>query len=96
MKAKQLLEIDARIRVLSTTLQEVCRALPRSQTAAVAEYVRCGVAALAIEACPSRVDEAIARELAPLLAALTFRPTPPPSRHGGTNGDDGFSTDAEP
>jgi len=70
MKAKQLEELDARIRVLSIALQEVCRALPRSQAAEVAESVRCGVAALAIEACPGRVDEATARELAPLLTAL--------------------------
>jgi len=70
MKASQLLEIDARMRVLSITLQEVCRALPRSQAAEVAESVRCGMAALSIEACPGRVDEAMARELAPLLTAL--------------------------
>ena len=70
MKAAQLDELDARMRVLSITLQEVCRALPRSQAAGVAECVRCGVAALSIEACPGRVDEAMARELAPLLEAL--------------------------
>jgi len=77
MKAIQFLELDARIRVLSIVLQQVCRALPRSQAAEVADSVRCGLAALAIDACPGRVDEAMARELAPLLAALTFRPNPP-------------------
>ena len=76
MKAAQLDELDARMRVLSITLQEVCRALPRSQAAEVAECVRCGVAALAIDSWPGRVDEATARELAPLLAALTLRPNP--------------------
>ena len=77
MKEKQLEELDARIRVLSVVRQQVCRALPRIQAAEVAESVRCGMTALSIEACPGRVDEAMARELAPLLAALTFRPNPP-------------------
>jgi len=49
MTSKQRDELDARIRVLSITLQEVCRALPRSQAAEVAESVRCGMAALSIE-----------------------------------------------
>jgi len=70
MTSKQRDELDARIRVLSITLQEVCRALPRSQAAEVAESVRCGMAALSIERCPALVDEATVRELAPLLAAL--------------------------
>jgi len=70
MKAKQLEELDARIRVLSIVLQQVCRALPRGQAAEVTESGRCGMAASSIEACPGRVDEAVARELLPLLAAL--------------------------
>jgi len=76
MKAIQLLKLDARIRVLSIVLQQVCRALPRSHAAEVAESVRCGMAALAIDSWPGRVDEATARELAPLLAALTSGPNP--------------------
>jgi len=70
MKAKQLQELDARIRVLSVVLQQVCRAVPRGQAAKVAESVRCGMAASAIEACAERSDEATVRELVPLLAAL--------------------------
>ena len=70
MKAKQLEELDARIRVLSIVLQQVCRALPRGQAAEVAESVLCGMAALAIAACAECSDEATVRELVPLHAAL--------------------------
>ena len=70
MKSKQLQELDARIRVLSIALQEVCRALPRSCAVDVIQSLRSRMANLPIEASGDCSDEATVRELAPLLAAL--------------------------
>ena len=70
MLMKQLHKLDARFRVLSVAIQEVCRALPRSQAVEVAQSVRFRLANLPIEASGDCRDEATVRELAPLLAAL--------------------------
>jgi len=70
MKTKQLDQLDARIRVLSIALQEVCRGLPRGHAAEVTQAVRSRMADLPAEACADCSDAATAQELSPLLAAL--------------------------
>jgi|GEM_PF-3740461 len=70
MKSKQVQELDARLRVLSIVMQELCRSLPRPDAAGVAELIRGRMAQLPIVAVSAEVDAATARELGPLLDAL--------------------------
>ncbi len=70
MTTNQAQEMDARIRVLSIVMQELCRTMPRADSAKVAEMVHGRMAQLARGAVAADVDAATARELGPLLDAL--------------------------
>jgi hypothetical protein len=62
--------LAARLDVLSVVLQEVARALAPAQAAQVASAVRQRVATLADLTLSPTADEAVAADLARLLAAL--------------------------
>ncbi len=70
MTTRQLQELDARVRVLGIVLQELCRALPRTEAAGVAELIHRRMGEMPAVAVSADVDAATVRELGPLLDAL--------------------------
>ncbi len=62
--------LAARIEIMSFALQEMARALPAEQSAAVAEKLRMRATALVASSNSGAVDNAIASELVAIFEAL--------------------------